>query len=83
MSPPSVVWRIDAIQGASYNWLTSIMTENTIARSTTCRVDALGRNDPDSEEGDEAGVTGVSRDERRQGHFEICGNRSPGRKPAQ
>ncbi len=38
--------RIESIQGAWYNWLISIITENDIARAATRQVEALGRIRP-------------------------------------
>lgn len=38
--------RIESIQSAWYNWLTSIAAENAIARAATVRVDTLGKIRP-------------------------------------
>jgi hypothetical protein len=38
--------RIESIHGPWYNWLTSIITENDIARAATRYVENLGRSRP-------------------------------------
>jgi len=41
-----VVCRIESIQGAWYNWLSSMATEKAIASTAIVRVDARGRRTP-------------------------------------